>query len=183
MCVDMSFDIRDLINIRNDNTEKYCKVIANKISHLVLPFYILNLQSQLKQEDYSIQQLSEVSPNPVFNPMTNMPFQLWGHPMMPYNVPPYFGMHSMMPQYSYSPHVPVKQASDMPVQGNTRPKPIIKPKIKSHNDSTLLIPTEDGDSIPHTVYNCFNNNAYHDSSTPNIILCGTAPDLSGAILT
>ncbi len=44
MCVDFSFTVPEIINIRNQREEKTCKLIANEIAHKYLPDYIMALQ-------------------------------------------------------------------------------------------------------------------------------------------
>lgn len=54
MCIDRSFRIGDIINIRNDRSSQYNKTLANIISHNILPFYIINLYHRLLNKYVSV---------------------------------------------------------------------------------------------------------------------------------
>ena len=43
MCVDSSFVVADLINIRNQKENKVCKILANEIAHHIMPPYLTML--------------------------------------------------------------------------------------------------------------------------------------------
>ena len=44
LCIDKSFSVSDLILLRNDRTEQLTKVLANEISHNLLPLHIIYLR-------------------------------------------------------------------------------------------------------------------------------------------
>lgn len=116
MCVDRSFTVSDLIDIRNDRTVKHNKNIANDLSHNVLPQYI----TMRRQFDYQ-GIIPSLSPGMVAMP----PMQpMMGH--MPYMQYPGMGMPPQMPM-SMSMPIPVPNpVPPAPAQGTgiirTRPR-------------------------------------------------------------
>lgn len=163
VCVDRSFDVGDLINIRNIRNVKYNKDLANQISHHVLPLYITNLYTRVKEGDYRPHVMSSTPVRQFMNPATNMPFQ----PYQPYQ--PYYQNYQPYQSYqttpsSYTP--PTKQAS---VVKPDKPKIVAIKKCNADDclSSVILIPTES--DLPATIYDCYRPHTSQHADTIPVV--------------
>lgn len=108
LCVDRSFSLPDLITVRNDRKKQHCKILANDISHNVLPLYIL----YLKQDNGRKHTVTDCTPGPVRAPPGLTPY-CYG----PY-MPPGMQMPGLMPQYMPMPQgMPMPYYMPMPMPG------------------------------------------------------------------
>lgn len=104
MCVDRSFTVADLINIRNDRTVKFNKNIANDLSHNVLPQYI----TARRQFDYT-----GIAPMPCPGPVSAPPMQPMPMPIMPMMPMQHMSMMHPMMQMQMPPMHPMMQIPSM----------------------------------------------------------------------
>lgn len=109
MCVDRSFTVANLIDIRNDRTVKHNKNIANDLSHNVLPQYI-TMRRQFDYHGLAPQAQPGTVATPPMPPMHNM---MSMPQMQPYHTPPMMGMPGM----SNMPYMGMPSMSNMPYIG------------------------------------------------------------------
>lgn len=147
MCVDKSFDICDIIDIRNDSACKYNKTIATNIAHNVMPAYVVSLDQAIRPEDYC--SYKRVPQYPEF-------------PVNPYT-------RTEIPSCYYNP-IQIRA----PFNDQSKSRSVINPvnMFKSRVDGKdkpedVLAITKDGtDGIPTSIYNCYNPSDTYDKDKP-----------------
>lgn len=177
VCVDRSFDVGDLIKIRNDRKIKHNKNLANQISHHVLPFYITNLYKRVKESDHRPHTMVQTPVKPVINPTTGMPlpppmqmpYQAFHPFQMPFQhfqpfqqFPPFqpfqqFQMpFQMQPQFQQAfqlqPNISVKQVSESCSDAPRKPH-LPRPNVRTKkprliSHSTAKKPTQESELAP-----------------------------------
>ena len=159
MCIDRSFTVSDLINIRNNRTSKYGKILANEISHNVLPLHIMYLRQITNRSHYGLNQpqvgkpnyahqLPQVMPGMMSNQMMPMPMPMTG--MMPN---PMMSMPGMIHPMMMPNPMMMTPPADRPEQVKTeRVRP--KPRCVRRNAQDLSPEGEDGPIIPLPIDGC-----------------------------
>ena len=182
-CIDHSFTVTELINIRNDREHKYSKDIANEIAHHILPPYLTYRRQTINCSfDGSSIGPGSISQSAYMHasPMPFNPSQMHASPMpfnpsqMPVQMPPFSSMQmpfssmqmpfsSMQMPFS-SMQMPYPSQCSM-IQPATRIKPTIKRKPTcirkgeersiSDGHSLTMPPLSDCDNIPLNFYNVY----------------------------
>jgi hypothetical protein len=174
MCIDRSFTLSQLIDVRNDSDNKKTKDLANEIAHHVIPPYLTHRRQNVSHSYYKS---NIVTPNQINDPNASfmqppmqppqMPF-MYGPPQMPFMYgPPQMPM-PMPFMYPHNPPVPPRPSMyATPNGGKTysepskRRKPIIrlKPKcVRKGNEKDQLgfsIPLSENNDAPLNFYSVY----------------------------